>query len=362
MTRLPIRVGTAVLATVVILYGCGQNAGTPAGPETNRSNVATYRIDCGEIGYLSQLSPVLPVWKDSIQTWLGDTELLNDTPTWLDGSTVAGYLGELVPVLQQWEPAINGALGSALLDTVADFDPSGSTSDYLTGLSSLLATWKDSLETERGMAFLADLPAFNPDVLPPVIVCPSNVTVECADPSGEVVEFVVTATDECDPAPAVTCEPASGSVFPVGTTTVTCTAVDFSGNTSTCTFDVTIKTDTTPPVVSDVSASPDHLWAPNHTMVDVEVFATMKDDCDPSPSCKIVEVTSNQPINGKGDGNTEPDWEITGDMTLKLRAERSGALGEREYTIHCVCTDASGNHTDFTVEVEVPHDQGEEKK
>jgi len=41
----------------------------------------------------------------------------------------------------------------------------------------------------------------------------------------------------------VVCDPPSGSFFPVGTTTVTCTATDECGNESTCTFDVTI-TDT----------------------------------------------------------------------------------------------------------------------
>ena len=49
-----------------------------------------------------------------------------------------------------------------------------------------------------------------------------------------------TATDNCDPAPAVSCDWPSGSTFPSGTTTVTCTAEDSCGNESTCSFDVTV--------------------------------------------------------------------------------------------------------------------------
>jgi hypothetical protein len=46
--------------------------------------------------------------------------------------------------------------------------------------------------------------------------------------------------DVCDPSPALTCEPPSGSVFPAGTTLVACTARDASGNRSQCRFEVTV--------------------------------------------------------------------------------------------------------------------------
>lgn len=358
MSRLAIRVGIAALAAFLILYGCGQEGTAPAGPESLRLPVSAMQIDCGEIGYFSQLSPVLPVWKDSIQTWLGDTELLDDTPVWTDQSMAVDYLGDLVPVLQQWEPAINGALGASLLDTVPDFDPAGSTIDYLNDLSPLLFAWKDSLETERGVPFLPSPPVFVVDDVVPVIVCPGDTSIGCADPNGVVVEFDVTASDNCDPSPVVICDPESGSVFPVGTTEVTCTAMDFIGNESTCTFNVTVATDTQAPTVTNVTASPNLLWPPNHKWVNIDISMTAEDDCDPSPSFAIVEVTSNEDINGHGDGNTEPDWMIMGDTGLKLRAERSGNGDDRVYTVRIRCVDASGNGTEHTVEVTVPHDQG----
>jgi hypothetical protein len=53
------------------------------------------------------------------------------------------------------------------------------------------------------------------------------------------VSFAATAHDNCDPNPSLTYSIAPGSGFPVGITTVTCTARDVSGNQSSCTFTVT---------------------------------------------------------------------------------------------------------------------------
>jgi hypothetical protein len=106
--------------------------------------------ECGEVAYLSQLSPVLFVWEDSIETWLAG-DLLAAPPAWTETSTVGGHLDTLVPVLQQWEGAINGALASTVLDTVADFDPVATPrQEYLAGFSSLLVGWEQAMEGARG--------------------------------------------------------------------------------------------------------------------------------------------------------------------------------------------------------------------
>ena len=76
--------------------------------------------------------------------------------------------------------------------------------------------------------------------------------------------------------------------------------------------------------------------------------------------CGVVEyrvVSSNEPVNGTGDGDTAPDWVITGNLTVDLRAERSGTGSGRVYTITVRCTDASGNSSTKTVTVTVPHDR-----
>ncbi|MEY2409829.1 MAG: hypothetical protein QOF48_2499, partial [Verrucomicrobiota bacterium] len=78
------------------------------------------------------------------------------------------------------------------------------------------------------------------DVTPPAIACSTNITANCASPSGTFVTYSTTATDDCTASPVVTCLPPSGSPFPPGTTTVNCKAVDAGGNSNTCSFVVSI--------------------------------------------------------------------------------------------------------------------------
>lgn len=115
--------------------------------------------------------------------------------------------------------------------------------------------------------------------------------------------------------------------------------------------------DTTAPEIHSAVATPDTLWAPNHTMVPVAVEMDVTDACDANPTCRIVSVSSDEVANGKGDGNTAPDWTITGALTLELRAERAGPGDGRVYTIVIECTDASGNVASRQVFVTVPHDR-----
>jgi hypothetical protein len=58
-----------------------------------------------------------------------------------------------------------------------------------------------------------------------------------------------------------------------------------------------------------------------------------------------------------GDGDTSPDWEITGDLTVDLRAERSGRGEGRIYTVNVSATDESGNIGTADVDVIVPHNK-----
>jgi len=70
-----------------------------------------------------------------------------------------------------------------------------------------------------------------------------------------------------------------------------------------------------------------------------------------------LSVASNEPVNGLGDGETSPDWQIIDDHHVQLRAERSGTGNGRIYTITIRCTDAANHTTVKTVSVAVPHDQ-----
>ena len=121
-------------------------------------------------------------------------------------------------------------------------------------------------------------------------------------------------------------------------------------------FTVTVQ-DTTPPVVTGISATPGSLWPPDHRMVPVTVTVSAFDLVDPHPTSHIVSVASNQPVNGTGDGDTAPDWQITGPLTLSLRAERAGN-SERIYTITVQTSDFSGNSTLSSVLVIVLSNRG----
>jgi hypothetical protein len=75
-----------------------------------------------------------------------------------------------------------------------------------------------------------------PDTTPPTLTLPGDMTVEAPDNTGTNVDYYAYANDDRDPNPSFSCAPASGSFFPVGTTTVNCRAEDESGNVATGSF------------------------------------------------------------------------------------------------------------------------------
>jgi len=191
------------------------------------------------------------------------------------------------------------------------------------------------------------------DVQPPVITCPANITRPNAPGQcGATVTYAANATDNCTSTVTVTVQPASGSFFPVGTTTVTARATDGSGNTATCSFTVTVN-DVEPPVIHDLAVTPPVLWPPNHKMKVITADYTSTDNCPGPITCQIT-VTSNETENGTGDGDAAPDWEILNDHHLKLRAERAGNGNGRIYTVKISCTDQYGNTGTGTRTVLVP--------
>ena len=111
------------------------------------------------------------------------------------------------------------------------------------------------------------------------------------------------------------------------------------------------------PVIREVRPDPRELWPANHRLVTVTIGIEASDDSGVVPVCRIAGVASSEPVNGQGDGDTSPDWLITGDLTVKLRAERSGRGSGRVYSVAIRCTDAAGNATTAAASVLVPHDR-----
>jgi len=201
------------------------------------------------------------------------------------------------------------------------------------------------------------------DTTPPSITCPAPITVECTQFGGTpasnapITAFLggASATDICDPSPTLSNN--APAFFSLGTTTVAFKATDADSNQSQCLANVKVQ-DTTPPVISALSASPNVLWPPNHKFVPVHISVSATDTCDPNPTCAVTSIASNEPPTGGGSGNTSPDFAITGPLDVSLRAERDGTGTGRIYTITVRCTDHSGKGSQKATTVTVPHDQG----
>jgi hypothetical protein len=135
------------------------------------------------------------------------------------------------------------------------------------------------------------------------------------------------------------------------------TKAEYSGgvlrNVDVCGYSIV---DVDPPEFLSLTASPNTLQGPNHAMVAVTVTPTVADEVDPSPSSRIVAVSSSEAQAGLWKNDIGPDWEITGPLTLNLRAERVGSGPGRVYTITVESRDRSGNASTKSVNVVVPHD------
>lgn len=203
------------------------------------------------------------------------------------------------------------------------------------------------------------------DMTPPAITCPDSMSFECTN-QGTVVTYAASATDNCSVS-TPTCTPPSGSTFPVGNTTATCTAADGSGNASSCGFSVTV-TDTQQPVVTTTSVM---YWPPNHKYKSFQLsdcVTSIVDSCQgpltlEDTHAHITRITSDELEDdklvkgGKGDGDTCNDIVLTGPMSADLRVERSGGSNGRLYTVYFDLADANGNVTSSSCKVQVPHDQ-----
>jgi len=109
-----------------------------------------------------------------------------------------------------------------------------------------------------------------------------------------------------------------------------------------------------PPVCDAAQARPDVLWPPDHGMVNIAIVGVSDPDGDPV-DVRATSVTSDEPVDAPGSGNTAPDAQLN---PLAVRAERSGQGNGRIYIIEFVADDNHGGTCTGVVRVCVPHDQG----
>ena len=119
-------------------------------------------------------------------------------------------------------------------------------SDFALGTTTVTCTATDTAGNTGSATFTIEVQ----DQTKPIVTVPADITAEATGPNGATVPYLgVTASDDVDGPLTPTCSKASGTVFPIGTTTVTCSAKDAAGNTGDNAFDVTVE-DTTAPTVT----------------------------------------------------------------------------------------------------------------
>ena len=132
-------------------------------------------------------------------------------------------------------PSASDAVDSSL--TISSSHASGSI--FALGLTTVSYTATDDAGNSSSGTFTVTV---QDTTAPTLSNVPVDQIVQATSGAGAVVSFALpTSSDAVDPDPTVSCTPASGSIFPLGVTTVTCTSTDDGGNFTLGSFQVTLK-------------------------------------------------------------------------------------------------------------------------
>ena len=188
-------------------------------------------------------------------------------------------------------------------------------------------------------------------------LCPDDLTVECenggADP--ELI-YLVPSGDLPESCAEIELSINDEGPFELGTHDIVVTAnasgVDAGTVEVLCEATLTVE-DTVPPEAIDEMVE---LWPPNHKFHTISGEDCVRDACDGELEVTFLSASSDEPVNDKGDGNTEPDI-ILDCERVQLRSERQGGGNGRIYTLAWKAVDDAGNQTEGECVVAVPHDQ-----
>jgi len=224
--------------------------------------------------------------------------------------------------------------------------------------------------THNGVTTGASFEVIVADTKGPVLTVPADSTLEANGPGGRVISYSATAYDVVDGGRPVSCSKASGTVFPIGATTVTCTSTDTRSNTGSKTFKITIA-DTTAPAFG--AAPPDQtaeatssggaavtFTAPSATdIVDGAVTST----CAPASgstfapgatkvSCTATDAhgnASSTSFNVNVRDTTAPTIAVPRNKTVKAKSAKGATVSYTasasdtvDGTVKASCTPASG--------------------
>ena len=125
-----------------------------------------------------------------------------------------------------------------------------------------------------------------------------------------------------------------------------------ANNTATVTTEINLN-----PICTAASTGLGDLWPPNHKLRSGQIAGVTDPDGDPI-SLAVTGIRQDEPVNGVADGNTAPDATIGSGGGFAVRAERAGTGDGRVYAVAFRATDGLGGQCTATLDVGVPHDQG----
>jgi hypothetical protein len=176
--------------------------------------------------------------------------------------------------------------------------------------------------------------------------------VECGD--GEAIpEYIHFQPESCEGI-ELSLEDEDVVPFPVGTQDIVILE-EQNGLAEVCRATLTVEDKQKPEAIDE----PIELWPPNHKFHTISGEDCVVDACDEDVTVTFTSASSDEPVNDKGDGNTEPDIILEPDHAdhVQLRSERQGGGNGRTYRLGWKAVDASGNCQVGECVVRVPHDQ-----
>jgi hypothetical protein len=262
--------------TVSADENCEADASIDAGSNDPDGGVVTLQQDPPGPYPLGETYCILTVTDDEGETDICDATVtvVDDTPPQIDcppDITVGNDPDQCSAVVNFSIGATDNCPGVSVQAT----PPSGSV--FPVGSTAVTVSATDASGNTASCTFNVTVQ----DIQAPVATCPGDITVgNDPDQCSAVVNFTYSATDNC-PGVGVDASIASGSTFPVGTTVVTVTATDATGNVDDCTFNVTVE-DVQAPVVSCPDSIAVNFSSPNEAVAEFEATAT--DNCEEEPT------------------------------------------------------------------------------
>ena len=187
------------------------------------------------------------------------------------------------------------------------------------------------------------------DTTPPTLTLPAPISAEATGAGGAAVSYTATATDTVSGALTPSCAPASGSTFALGTTTVTCTATDGSGNQASGQFTITVR-DTTPPTLTLPAPITAEATDPSGAAVSYTATATDTVSGNLTPSCSppsgstfLFGTTTVSCTATDGAGN-----KASGQFTVTVRDTVAPVIKIETLNVRVEATDANGASTSLT--------------